>query len=264
MIDALRFESARIRTVWSTYWLAGSALVLCALATLAFVYDTDRSEPMSWQFVATVLTAGGAELPFSMVAVFTSLIGIFATGHEYRHGTILPTLTAMPRRTALLAAKAIVVAVASALIALASLVVCWTTGTVVRAEPIPLGEGDTLAVLAGYVVLVTLCGVLGTALGQLTRAIPGPIVIILMAPLVVEPLIQALAQLEALSFLRHALPYLPFAAGMQLVRAEPVSPVDRGSPVIELLSRWEGGTVFALFIGVVLVIAWRLFLRRDA
>ncbi len=263
MTDALRFESVRVRTIRSTYWLALMALLLCGLVAMAVGLGT-RDDPLTWQDAATLLTGGSTGMPFSLAGVFASLIGIFATGHEYRHGTILPTLTAVPQRTPLLAAKVLVVAAVSALIALASIAVCWVVGTVSRGEPVALDGGETPEVLAGYVVLVTLYGILGAALGQLTRAIPGAIVIILVTPLLIEPLIVLLSTIDALSWMRDALPYLPFTAGQRLVSTETQVIIDDGTALYDPLSRWEGGAIFAGFIAVVLVVAWALFKKRDA
>ena len=69
--------------------------------------------------------------------------------------------------------------------------------------------------LAGYVVLVMLYAVLGVVLGQLTRSIPAASFIVLVSPLVIEPVISALPELDVLSWLRGIVPYLPFTAGMQ-------------------------------------------------
>lgn len=178
-----------------------------------------------------------------------------------RVGTILPTLTAMPRRSALLAAKVLVVAAVSAAAAVATIAVCWLVGSAVRGELLPLGADPVPSVLVGHVVLVMLYGVLGAALGQLTRGIPGAIVIVLITPLVVEPLITALSQLDALGWLRDVAAYLPFTAGMRLVSAGMTAAGPDGE---QLLGRWEGGAVFGGFIALLLAVAWVLFKRRDA
>jgi ABC-2 type transport system permease protein len=263
MTDALHFESVRVRTIRSTYWLAAMGLLLSGLVALAIGLGS-RTVALTWQDAAALLTGGSTGLPFTLAGVFAALIGIFATGHEYRHGTIRPTLTAIPRRTPLLAAKVLVVAAVSALIALASIAVCWVVGTVSRGEPVPLDGGNTPQVLAGYVVLVMLYGVLGAALGQLTRAIPGAIVIILVTPLIIEPVVLLLSTIDALDWLRDWLPYMPFRAGQLLVMTDVQVVREDGSALYDPLSRWEGGAVFAGFTAVVLAVAWLLFKRRDA
>ena len=168
----------------------------------------------------------------------------------------------MPRRSALLAAKILVVAAVSAVAAVAAIALCWLVGTLTLGEPLPpLVEAPIPAVLAGYVVLVMLYGVLGATLGQLTRSIPAALVIVLITPLLIEPVITALSGLEALSWLRDVVPYLPFTAGMRLVSA---GLADGGQAAGTLLGRWEGGAVFAGFIALLLAVAWLLFERRDA
>ena len=205
-----------------------------------------------------LLAAGGESLPFSVLGLAVSIIGILSTGHEYRYGTI-STLTAIPKRSALLAAKVLVVASVSAAAAVTVIAVCWLVGTVTRSEPLPRQQADPV-VLAGYVVLVMLYAVLGVVLGQLTRSIPAASFIVLVSPLVIEPVISALPELDVLSWLRGIVPYLPFTAGMQLVTAGLSAASQNG----DSLGRWEGGAVFAIFISVLLAIGWLLFVRRDA
>ena len=105
-----------------------------------------------------------------------------------------------------------------------------------------------------------LYAVLGVALGQLTCSIPAAIFIVLVTPLVIEPVISALPELDVLSWLRDIVPYLPFTAGMQLVTAGLSAASQNG----DSLGRWEGGAVFAIFTSVLLAIGWLLFERRDA
>lgn len=259
MIDALRYESVRVRTIGSTYWTVLLGLLLCGLIALGFGIDT-RGTSLSPAAATLLLAAGGESLPFSVLGLAVSIIGILSTGHEYRYGTIYPTLTAIPKRSALLAAKVLVVASVSAAAAVTVIAVCWLVGTVTRSEPLPLANKPIPVVLAGYVVLVMLYAVLGVVLGQLTRSIPAASFIVLVSPLVIEPVISALPELDVLSWLRGIVPYLPFTAGMQLVTAGLSAASQNG----DSLGRWEGGAVFAIFISVLLAIGWLLFVRRDA
>ena len=116
---------------------------------------------------------------------------------------------------------------------------------------------------AGHVVLVMLYGLLGATLGQLTRSIPAAVAIVLVTPLLIEPVIAALSGLSALSWLREVVPYLPFTAGMRLVGAG-LAGASEGQSVLDPFARWEGGLVFAGFTALLLALAWILFERRDA
>lgn len=256
MIDALRYEGVRVRTIASTYWTIGIGLGLCALIALGFGLDS-RGSDVPPALGSLLLTGGGEGLPFPVLGVSIALIGILATGHEYRHRMIYPTLTAIPRRSVLLGAKVTVVAALAALTALASVALSWVVGSLAYGEPLPLAAAPVPTVLVGYVLLVVCYAVLGLALGQLTRAIPAAVVIVLLCPLVVEPVLSTLAGLDVLSWLQQVVPFLPFGAGMRLVAVGLADGAD-------LLGRWAGGAVFAGFVAVLLAIAWLLFERRDA
>jgi ABC-2 type transport system permease protein len=256
LIDALRFEWARIRTVRSTYWLIGSALLLTVAVALAVAVVT-RHEPHVPEVVGAVLAGGGPNSPVPFAAVFLAAAGVLATGHEYRYGTIQPTLTAVPRRAALLAAKlavlagtALVVAVVSLLAATATLWLVW--GGVPGLTDAPLTEA-----IAGHLVLVLLWTVLGAALGQLFRGVPTPLVVLLVVPLFVEQVLISLSYVTVLHWLTPIVRFLPFTAGQQLLRAG-------GEPDFAFFGRWISGGVFAAFVAIVLALAWTLFTRRDA
>ena len=109
MSDALRFEWVRLRTLRSTYWLIFWGLLLSATVALLLALGT-RHDPRTDQVVVDVTSGGGAGLPLPVLGVFMAVLGILAMGHEYRYGTIQPTLTALPRRITVLAAKAVVTA----------------------------------------------------------------------------------------------------------------------------------------------------------
>ncbi|HEU0042357.1 MAG TPA: ABC transporter permease subunit [Jiangellaceae bacterium] len=261
MSDALKFEWVRLRTLRSTYWLIGLALVLSAIVAVALSFAT-RNEAIDTNVVAAMLTGGGEFAPLPFTAVFMAIIGIFATGHEYRHGTIQPTLTAVPSRSRLLVAKLTSVAATSVVITLASVAINWISASVIRGEALSLSEAPLPEVLAGYVALTLLWAVLGLALGLLFRGVPSALVVILVVPLVVETLLTGLSQVPALDWLRDVVPYLPFSAGQRLVSVGIAESMEGMS--IELLDRWAGGGVFALFTAVILAAAWYLFEKKDA
>jgi ABC-type transport system involved in multi-copper enzyme maturation permease subunit len=256
MIDALRYEAVRVRTLGSTYWTIGVGLALCALIAFGFGMDA-RGTDLPPELSSLLLTGGGEGLPFPVLGLTISLIGILATGHEYRHRLIYPTLTAIPQRSTLMTAKIIVVAAWAAGTALASVALGWVVGSLAYGQPLPLAAAPVPTVLVGYLLLIISYAVLGVALGQLTRAIPAAVVIVLLCPLLVEPLLSTVTGLDALSWLQQVVPYLPFGAGMRLLTVG----LDSGADV---LGRWQGGAVFAGFVAVLLASSWLLFERRDA
>jgi ABC-type transport system involved in multi-copper enzyme maturation permease subunit len=252
--DALRFEWVRIRTLRSTYWLIASALLLNLTGAFAAAVTTD---PLTDEIVGAALTGGGAGLPVPFAAVFLAVVGILATGHEYRYGTIQPTLTTVPRRSTVLAAKvavlaatALVVAVLSLLANIAAVLTVW--GEVPGLTDWPLDEA-----LPGYVALVPLWTVLGAALAQLFRSVPAALTVILVVPLIVEQLIASLSYVPVLHWLGPAVKFLPFTAGQRLLYAG-------GQVYGDYFGRWVSGGVLAAFVAIVLAAAWTLFTHRDA
>ncbi|TDD70244.1 hypothetical protein E1262_10385 [Jiangella aurantiaca] len=259
MSSALRFEWVRLRTLRSTYWLIGLGLLLTAAIAFGVSFAT-RNDIVTAEDAGIIVT-GGAELaPF--LAIFLAIIGIFATGHEYRHGTIQPTLTAIPQRSQLLLAKVLMVALTAAVIAVVSMAINIGIGSLYWGSGPDLGAEPLNEVLPGYVVFVVLYAVLGAALGQLFRGVPSALVILLVTPLIVETLIAALSLWSALDWLQPALKFLPFSAGGRLIATTPYE--ASGGPEFDFFDRWASGGVFAAFVAIILVVAWSLFKKRDA
>ena len=263
MTDALRFEWMRIRTLRSTYWLIGLAIVLSAAVALIIAIATrDDADALGAVTVGNILTGGGSfAIPF--VPIFVAIIGVFSIGHEYRHGTIQPTLMAIPQRSRLLIAKILVVAGAAVLAVVLSIAVNYLIGLLFWGEAPSLTEDPLNQALPGYVVYTVLYAVLGLALALLFRSLPAALVILLVFPLIVEGLITGLSNIPALDWLVPVVKFLPFTAGgLLLAMEEP----DFGpeAPDYDFLSRWTSGGIFALFAAVILAVGWWLFQRRDA
>jgi ABC-2 type transport system permease protein len=262
MTDALRFEWLRLRTLNSTYWLIASALIVTAAAAFLAALAS-RNEPPSIEIVGPVLTGGGAYLPLPLTPVFLAIMGIFATGHEYRYGTIQPALTIVPQRIRLLIAKVTIVGAAALLVAVVSLVANAAAGAVFWGAVPGLADHSLDRALFGYLALALLWSAAGVALGQLFRGVPAALVVILTVPLMVEQLIFRLSYVPALDWLRPAVKFLPFTAGQQLVG---VAGEAAGGTVAEvgLFGWWGSGAVFAAFVAAALIAAAVLFQRRDA
>lgn len=261
MTDALRFEWMRIRTLRSTYWLIGLAILLSAAVAFIIAFAT-RNDELDTLTVGNVLTGGGSfALPF--VPIFMTVIGIFATGHEYRHGTIQPTLMAIPQRSRLLIAKIIVVTAAAVVAVVLSVAVNLVIGLIFWREMPDLGGDPLNQALPGYVVYTVLSAVMGLALALLFRNLPAAILVAFVVPLVVEGLIIGLSNVPALDWLIPAVKFLPFTAGGLMMA---IGPPDFGplTPDYDLFGRWASGGIFAASMAVILAAAWWLFQKKDA
>jgi ABC-2 type transport system permease protein len=266
MTDALRFEWTRIRTLRSTYWLTGLALLLSAVVA-GIVAWVMRDDPIDAGAGGIILTGGSAFSPLPFTAVFMGILGAFAFGHEYRHGTILATLTAVPRRGALALAKCTVIALWSVVVAAASVGLNWGVARTLSGQSLVLLDGAAGRALVGYLGYVVLWGLLGLGLASLLRNMPATLVILLVVPLVVEPVVSSLALLDALEPVRDYVHYLPFTAGNAMSQSVETPTFAGGGeqPMFgEQPSRLVSSLTFTGWVALVLAPAIALFHKRDA
>ena len=107
--------------------------------------------------------------PVCLVAML--VLGIVASGGEYRHRTIIPAMLITPRRGAMVAAKAVAVAIAG--VVLAGLTFGLGLATVVielSAHGFHYLPPGTTRLVVGSVAAATLFGLMGVALGYITRS----------------------------------------------------------------------------------------------
>ena len=112
--DALRYEWVRITSIRSTSWLPRSPLVfamgLSFLVAIGFTLGLALGQPALGRGHADGRTGAGQPVrrrsgcPTSS-AYILAMISVFAWGHEYRHGMVRATLTALSSRTATWVAK---------------------------------------------------------------------------------------------------------------------------------------------------------------
>jgi ABC-2 type transport system permease protein len=254
--DALRMEWVRVLTVRSTFVLAGCALLIGGAAA-ALMASLGRGSQPDPALAVLVLTSGADLVPLPFAATFMGVLGVLSVGHDYRFGLSRVLLTAQPHRSALLVARLAVLAVVASVVAVTSLLVNGGIGLLLTAGAFA-PDGEAVRSAVGYVALTVLWSWLGAATTWLLRATVPALTVLLMLPLVVEPLLQMLALAQDLAWLRPITRWLPFAAGRAMAVA--VSAGDSGVG----LGRVEGGCVFAALVLAVLVPAWVLFRRRDA
>ena len=175
------------------------------------------------------------------------ILGILAAGSEFRHRTIVPVLFATPHRARVFAVKVIVIAALGA--AFAALVFGLGLETIVLTlsahgiHHLPDGVGR---LYAGTVISSACFGMIGVALGALTRNTIGAIVAAIVWTLFVEQVILA-------AIVPGVEKWLPTAAAIGLTNAPgPGTP----SPVV-------AGLVLAGYAVALLAAASRTTMRRD-
>lgn len=193
MTRLLRSEVFKLRTVWSTWVLAGITAVLVAGLT-AIVAFVPRRHDVGELFPARG-TADWFDIVFSVmnVAVDLALIlgAIMITG-EHRHKTITPTFLAEPRRERMAGAKLIVALGGGLVIAVVAGIVGLLFGLGMVAGGIaPMHRMLTEYghVWPGLAAAAVLFGAYGAGLGALLKNQVVTIVVALVALAVVEPIL---------------------------------------------------------------------------
>ena len=269
MSDALRYEWARIRTIRSTWWLTGSALAVALLISvlLGWVghHDFSRNGASAEDveglgpFLVTQFAASG-QIP-SLVGFLVAMIGIFAWGHEYRHGMIRASLTALNSRPALWTAKYVVVALWVAVVSLVAMLMSGLIGLVYLHRWVTVFDSQTWSVIGWQMLSTVLLTWLAMAFTALTRSQAFALVVIFLWPLLIESLFNLFFVLvPGLRGHQEVLRFLPFASQRRMVDVL----TDATSTFGEPLSAVGGAVVFGGVTVVLMAASYALFARRDA
>lgn len=258
MISAIKFEFVRITTLRSTMIILGLAIVLnAALPIILTALSDDRLTSAR----AAMLVVGGVGIvpefpPFS--AMMIGLLGALSVGHDYRYGTMTPTLLVIPRRGVVVSAKLIVLIAVTLATSLLSLAINTGLVAAIEREPVPLG--GQAYVVGGYLLLMVGWAVLGLGATLAFRQTLGALAFLFGGAVVIELILRSLTMIPALAEFKSAVRYLPFAAGNALAQGAG----GRLGIGIEPLSKPQYAAVYLVFVLVVLVCGWLRFSRSDA
>ena len=245
MTELLVFEWRRMRSLRVTWMLAGLMVGFALLADLAVGLGKFK-QPVDAEGLVFQVVQRDLVIRWLVAAA----IGAQGFGHDFRYGTIRPTLLAFPRTGQLLAGKVLATSLLSATAALAAsaasialLLVLTTWDGSVVADPRLWGS------VALGIVTTGLVAALAVGLAALARGSGLPVVLIVLWAGVVEPL-------TVVGLGGGAARVLPFLSLVQLTAYAPVSQ-DLGAPGP---LAW---VVFPLFLAAILATAVLVLARRD-
>ena len=239
-------EWTKLRSVRSTWWLVALAVVLTAGIGVA-ISASAAAEPSSSALPADVATRSAIGTILAQLALGT--LAVLVISGEYSSGMIRTSMTVVPRRLPVLAAKITVyVAVVLPVTAVTSLgtfllgQVAWRShGRAV----VSLGDPTVARIVFGAALYLTVAGVCAVAIGTLLRSTAGGTTAVAGLFFVVPTVIQAMP-----SKIAGVARFLPSNAGGGLSRIATSS---------HSLPPWPG---FALLCGYAAVLvaaaAWRL------
>lgn len=263
-VKLLAVERIKLLSTRSPYWCLASILVAALLFALLMGLITVNGQ----QFASTGTSQAGMNLG---MMVFMVLAALSATT-EYRFGTIRTTFLAAPNRTAVLAAKTVVVMLLGAGIAAVSAFAAFFLTKILAADSsgMLLETGAQWRFVAGSAAIYPIAGVIAIAIGTLIRQSAGAISLLLVWGMLLEGLISIIPR-----FGTDVGPWLPFTAGSAFntdirafagigamgdgPRADALNSLVKNAPTpIEGLAVF-GGTALLLWL-----IAAYVLNRRDA
>jgi ABC-2 type transport system permease protein len=254
----LAMEWTKLRSVRSTVWSLLAFVVLtlglAALFTWLQISQWDKLDPdqqVTYRRDATGNILGSG---FVLGQLAICVLGAMVITSEYSTGMIRASVLAAPKRTPMLAAKAVVFAVVTFVIGeIVSFGAFFIAAPIVRSKvPVSLSDKGVLRALFGAGLYLMMLGLFALAIGALLRHTAAAITGVIAFVEVLAPL----AQLLPGSVGKHVHAYLPTEAGHLVAQTVPGKK--------DLLTAWQGFGVFALWTLVLLVVAGWMLKRRDA
>jgi ABC-2 type transport system permease protein len=186
--DQIRAELLKIRSTRTTLGLVAGMVALIVLFSLLSGLLTKAPHLASPDDQRGILNTG------SIAGLFSALAGVMLITGEYRHGTIRPTFLFDPRRSRVLAAKAVAGLLAGVALGLVGVALGVGIGVLAlhaRGIPFALSGGQTALLIGGGLAAVALWGAIGVAVGAIVRSQVGTIVGLLAWGLIVDSLLFA-------------------------------------------------------------------------
>jgi len=248
----LRSEFTKIRSVRSTYW----TLLVLVVVTVGFgalaSFGATRG-PHGPLFDATQRSLGGLYISQLVIGV----LGVLVISSEYSTGMIRTTLTTLPRRGLMIAAKAVVFAIVAFVTGLITCFVSFFLGQAIMSSDhisLSLSQPNVLRAVIGGALFLTACGLLAFGLGLLIRHTAGAITTVVGLLFLLTILVNFLPQ----TWQNHLDKWMPADAGTQIWSTVP----SQGQPA--MFAPWTGFAVFCGYAAIALVAAVILFRKRDA
>ena len=258
-LDALRAEWTKVRTVPETGWLVAATAVLTIAVSVAEAAAAKCAPGSTCTADTTKLSLTGIQVGQAVAAV----LAVLAVSSEYSTGMIRTTFTAMPRRFAVLSAKAAVltglvlpaaiIGVAGSLLA-GRAILPGNGFTAARGFALlSLAHGPTLRATVGSVLYLALIGLLSLGVAVMVRdsgaAIGTVLGMIYLAPIVALFVGNPVWQ-------RRIERYAPTSAGLTIEDTTGMHHLPIGP--------WGGLAVLAAWTAAVLLVGGLLLRFRDA
>jgi ABC-2 type transport system permease protein len=234
-------EYRKLATLRSTWWALVLAPVAAAVAAGVGVHLTPGTDHL-----AVTQAARGVAEPLWLVV---TVVAILAGAGEFQHRTIVTTLLASPRRTAVLGAKAGVIAAYGAVLTslgMGAAVMSSVTTANLEGRAIGAGGPEAWWGLVGGILVGALFGMLASGIGMLTRSTALALTTLLLWRFVGEGILPVLTRQPDVS------EWTPSGAARALLL-----------PGEHTLSATAGGLLLVGYVALVAAAATWTFRHRD-
>jgi ABC-type transport system involved in multi-copper enzyme maturation permease subunit len=260
----VRSEWIKLRSIRSTFWCyAILVLVTIGMAALVGANTNSGGDQMPTDIAnGTLVNVNTVGVLLSSLVV--GVLGVLIITGEYGTGQVRSTFTADPRRTGVILAKAVVLAVTTFVV---SAVATWIgvlislpllAGNGVEPE---IGNPSVFLPILGSSVYLTLLALLAYGIGLLVRSSAGGIAITLGILLVLPVVLSLMAGLMNLEWPINIMKFLPDQAGSQLFAYSYDGQEASQDDIV--LNGWGGFGVLAAEVLVVGALALTVARRRD-
>jgi ABC-type transport system involved in multi-copper enzyme maturation permease subunit len=251
----MRSELTKLRSVRSTIWSLiatfGITVGFGALLCWAFI---NRYDQLNLRERLTFDPTQHSLRGLFLAQLAIGVLGVLVMTSEYSTGLIRTSLTAVPQRRTVLAAKTIAFGAVACIVSVASVFVAFLVGQAIlgsRHLGVGLGDPHVLRAVVGAGAYLSFVGLLGVALGTILRRTAGAIATLFAVVLVIPLLAQALPSPWDSDISK----VLPSRLGEALFSVRPDS---------DLLGPWTALIVMAIWLAATFTLATVFIVRRDA
>jgi ABC-2 type transport system permease protein len=280
----IRSEFTKLRSVRSTYWTIAALVIVsvgfAAIAGFAIANNLHNNPANKAGMDATQASLGAF---FELGQLIIAVLGVLVITSEYSTGMIRTSLTAMPRRGTVYAAKLIVFTTVTLVVSLITSFITFFVGqaamsgsgvsaSLLHSVTIPanavqngppnnvafsgtivISPGTVLTAILGTALFVTVVGLIAFGLGSIIRHTAGAITSAIGLMFVIPIIVQLLPNTWRWDVVR----FFPDAAGRVLS-------VTVGQHNPHLWSAWPQFGVTLAYAAVLLGVGAYLFRTRDA
>jgi ABC-2 type transport system permease protein len=252
--QVLRSEWTKIRSVASTVWTLGLAVVLTiALGVLISILSRNEIKNMNLKerlsFDPTFISFAGMSLGQLAMIVF----GVLVVSNEYSTGMIRTSLAAVPQRGTFLFSKVAVATVLAFVVGLATSFIAFFLGQAVLGEyRAQIGDPGVLRAVIGGGLYMTLIAMFSMGVASMLRSPMLSLGILMPFFFLISNILGNVSATKKIGR------FLPDQAGSKIMQV--VTPIDDDTPY----GPWGGLGIMVIWVILALFFGYVLLKKRDA